>query len=75
MVVLVTCKNKEDMIKNEGTRMFTKLYINFSDDRGHITPESEVVSSRNLISSKLTCISSLLARMKIIESRMKELEW
>ena len=26
---LVTCKNEEDLIKNEGARVFTKLYINF----------------------------------------------
>ena len=51
MVVLVTCKN-EDLIKNEGARVFT-LYINFSDAQGQITPESEVISGRNLISSKL----------------------
>ena len=34
MVVLVTCKNAEDPIKNEGTRVFTTLYINFSDAQG-----------------------------------------
>ena len=30
MVVLVICKNEERPIKNEGTRVFTTLYINFS---------------------------------------------
>ena len=29
MVVLVTCKNEEDPIKNEGTRVVTELSINF----------------------------------------------
>ena len=29
MVVLITCKNEEDPIKNEGARVFTTLYINF----------------------------------------------
>ena len=29
MVVLVTCKNEKDPIKNEGARVFTTLYINF----------------------------------------------
>ena len=29
MVVLVTCKNKEDPIKIEGARVFTTLYIIF----------------------------------------------
>ena len=30
MVVLVTSKNEEDPIKNEGARVFTIIYINFS---------------------------------------------
>ena len=30
MVVLVTCKNEEDPIKNEGARVLTSLYVNFS---------------------------------------------
>ena len=34
MVVLLTCKNEEDPIKNEGTRVLTRLYINFSDTQG-----------------------------------------
>ena len=37
MVVLLTCKNKEDPIKNEGARVFTTLYIDFSDTQGQIT--------------------------------------
>ena len=74
MVVLLTCKNKEDPVKNEGTRVFTTLYINFSDAQGQITLELVVVSGRNLNSSKLSCMSSLPARMRMIESKMKELE-
>ena len=31
MVVLVTCKNEEDLIENVGARVFITLYINFSD--------------------------------------------
>ena len=53
--------------------MFTTLYINFSDAQGQITPESVVVSGRNLNSSKRLCMSSLPARMRIKESKMKEL--
>ena len=34
-----------------------------------------MVSGPNLNSSKLLCMSSLPARMKMIESKMKELEW
>ena len=37
MVVLVTCKNKEDPIKNEGARVLTTLYIDFSDAQGQLT--------------------------------------
>ena len=53
--------------------MFTSLYINFSDVQGQITLGSVVVSGRNLNSSKLSCISSLPARMSLIKSKMKEL--
>ena len=58
MVVLLTCKNKEDPIKNEGARVFTTLYINFSDAQGQITLELVVVPGRNFNSSKLSCMSS-----------------
>ena len=74
MDVLIICKYEEDLIKNRGTRVFTTLYVNFSDAQGQITLESVVVSGRNLNSSKLSCISSLPARMRMIKSKMKELE-
>ena len=70
MVVLVTCKIEEDPIKNEGDRVFTTLYTTFSDAQGQISMESVVVSGRNSNSFKLSCMSSLLGRMKIIESKM-----
>ena len=54
--------------------MFTTLYINFSDAQGQITMESVAVSGQNLNSSKLSCMSWLPARMRMIESKMKELE-
>ena len=72
--VLVTCKYEEDPIKNRGARVFTTLYVNFSDAQGQITLKSVVVSGRNLNSSKLSCMFSLPARMRMIESKMKELE-
>ena len=74
MDVLITCKYEEDPMKNRGARVFTTLYLNFSDAQGQITPESVVVSGRNLNSSKLSCMFSLPARMRMIESKMKELE-
>ena len=65
---------KEDPIKNRGARVFTILYVNFSDAQGQITLELLVVSDRNLNSSKFSCMSSLPARMKMIHTKMKELE-
>ena len=74
MDVLVTYRYEEDPIKNRGARVFAILYINFSDAQGQITLELVVVSGRNLFSSKLSCMSSLPARMRMIDSKMKELE-
>ena len=74
MDVLVTCKYEEDPIKNEGARVDTTLYSNFSDVQGQITLVLVSVSGRNLNSSKLSCMSSLPARMRMIDSKMKELE-
>ena len=75
MDVLVTCKYEKDPIKNEGARVDTTLYSNFSDAQGQITLVLVSVSGRNLNSSKLLCMSSLPARMRMIDSKMKELEW
>ena len=74
MDVLVTCKYEEDPIKNEGSRVDTTLYSNFSDAQWQITLVLVSVSGRNLNSSKLSCMSSLPARMRMIDSKMKELE-
>ena len=59
--VLITCKYVEDPIKN-------------SDVQGQITLVLVVVSGQNLNTSKLSCMSSLPARMRVIDSKMKELE-
>ena len=77
MDVLFTCKYEEAPIKNRGARVFTTLYtlyINFSDAQGQIILELVVVSGRNFNSSKLSCMSSLPARMRMIDLKMKELE-
>ena len=55
--------------------MPTTLYINFSDAQGQITPESVVVSGQNLNSYKSLCVSLLPARIKMMQTKMKELEW
>ena len=74
MVVLLTCKNKEDPIKNEAARVLTRLYIDFSHTQGQLTLQSMVKSGQNSNSSKLLWLSSLPAIMKKIRSKMKKLE-
>ena len=44
MIVLVTCKNKENPIKNEGVRVVTSLIINFSNAQGLLTQMSAMGS-------------------------------
>ena len=34
----VTCKNEEDLVKNEGAKVFKTLYIDYSDTQGQVTP-------------------------------------
>ena len=53
IVVLVTCKNEEDPIKNEGARVLTSLLFDFSDSQGQLTPKSAVEFRRNSNTSKL----------------------
>ena len=74
MDVLGTCKYEEDPIKNEGARVVKTLYNNFSDAQGQVTLVLVSVSGRNLNSFKLSCMSSLPARMRMIDSKMKELD-
>ena len=63
MAVLVTCKNEEDPITNEGIRVLTTLYIDFSDAQGQLTPEYVVGFGRISNSSEILW-SSLPARME-----------
>ena len=74
MVVLVTCKNEEDPINNEGARVVTTLFIDFSDAQGQLTPKSVMESCRNSNSSDFLWFVLLLARMKKIIQKMKVLE-
>ena len=48
MDVLITYQYEEDPINNRGARVFTTLYINFSDAQGQVSLELLVVSGRNL---------------------------
>ena len=52
MVVLHTCKNEEDPIKNAHARVLTRLYVVFSDAQGQLTPKSAAEFCRNSNSSK-----------------------
>ena len=47
MGFLVACRNEEDPIKNEGARVVTTLFINFSDAQGELTPRSVMESCPN----------------------------
>ena len=53
MGFLVACMNEEDPIKNEGARVVTTLFINFSETRGQLTSKSVMASYGNSNSSKL----------------------
>ena len=53
MGLLVACKNEEDTIKNEGARVVTTLFINFSEAQGQLTPKLVMESCQNSNSSKL----------------------
>ena len=53
MVIVVTSKNEEDLIKIEGTRVATIQNIDFSNTKGKLTPQSEVGSGRDSKSSKI----------------------
>ena len=47
MGLLVACKSEEDPIKNEGARVVTTLFINYSDAQGQLTPKSVMESCQN----------------------------
>ena len=62
LVIIVTCKNEEDSIKNEGARVITTLYIDFSAAQGQLTPWGGILPKFTLIHA------SLPARMKKIQA-------
>ena len=60
MVVLVTCKNEEYLIKNESARVQKSIYVDFSDAQWQLTSQSVVESHQNSNSTErlwllLTC--------------------
>ena len=74
MAVLLICKNEKDLIKNEGARVLTRLYVDFSDAQGQLTRQSVVEPGQNSNTSKLLWLFLLPAKMKKIQSKMKALE-
>ena len=75
MGFLVACKSEEDPIKNEGPRVVTTLFIEFSDAQGQLTPKSVMKSCRNLNSYELLWLVLLPTRIKKIHLKMKVLKW
>ena len=75
MGFLVDCKNEEDLIKDEGARVVTTLFIIFSDAQGQLTPKSVLESCRKSNSSKFLQLSLLYARMRKFHLKLKALEW
>ena len=76
MHVLVTCKNEDDLIKNEWTRVVTtfphyKSMGIFPDAQGQFTPQTLVKSAP--ISNLFKML--LPARIEKIRSKLKALEW
>ena len=71
MGLLVACKNEEDPIKNEGARVVTTLFINFSDANSEVS--DGICRNSNIY--ELLWLVLLYARMKKIHPKMKVLEW
>ena len=75
MGFLVACNYEEDPIKNEGARVVTTLFIDFTHAQEQLTPKSAMESCRNSNTFKLLWLTLLPARMKKIHWKMKALEW
>ena len=75
MGVLVACKNEGDPIKNEGARVVTTLFIDFSHAKGQLTLKFFVGYCPISNLSEILWLTLLPARMKKIHWKMKVLEW
>ena len=53
VVILVTCKNEGDPLKNKDARVATTQNIDISNTQGQITPQSEIGSGRDSNSSEI----------------------
>ena len=75
MYVLVTNKDEENQMKNEGSRVVTKLKSYILDAQWQLTLKLLVGCGRKSNSFKLLWVSLLPAKMRKIHSKMKVLEW
>ena len=64
VVILVTCKNEEDPLKNKDARVATTQNMDFSNMQGQITLQSEVRSGRNSNSSEMLWITPYIRLVK-----------
>ena len=62
VVILVTCKNEEDPLKNKVARVVTTQNVDFSNTKGQLTPQSEVGSGPNSNSSEILWMKFELIR-------------
>ena len=72
MDVLVTRQCEVDSIKNRGTRVFTTLYINFSDSQGQVTLDGGIWPKFELIQAFMHVLVS--CKNEDDRFKMKELE-
>ena len=68
MVVLHTCKNEEDLIKNEDTRVLTRLYVFFRRSRAANSEVSRgILRKFQLIQAFIVVHSNLQDEKKLIK--------
>ena len=65
----------QSKIKNEGARVVTTLFTDFSDAQGQLTQKSVMESCRKSISSDLLCLVLSSARIQKIHLKLKALGW
>ena len=74
MYVLVTYKDEENQIKNEGARVVTTLYSYILDSQRQLTVAGGWVG-RKIKLIQILWKSLLPAKMRKIHSKMRVLEW
>ena len=76
MAVLITCKNKEEPIKNEGARVVTTIYlVFFRHSRAANSIVSDGIGQKSKLIQAFMVVFILPARMKKVHPKMRGLEW